>query len=110
MNGSVNRRLRKVSYELPVLDTFFEFSDNKAFNILHVNYRSIQNNFGALTNLLHNISSPLSALAVSETWLSESVQDVYASEGYSFFSKCRSNKIGGGIGLCINNSFDCKIC
>ena len=60
--------------------------------------------------MLRNISSPLSALAVSETWLTNNVHDVYAIEGYSFFAKSRINKIDGGIGLYINNSFDCKVC
>ena len=91
------------------LDKFFQFSDNRAFNLLHVNCRSIKKNFGALTNLLHSISSPLSALAVTETWLTEAVQDVYAIEGYNFFTKSRTDKIGGGVGLFVNNSFDCKI-
>ena len=49
------------------LEEFFRFSDNNNFNLLHVNCRSIKKNFRALTNLLRNISSSLSALAVSET-------------------------------------------
>ena len=46
---------------------------------------------------------------MTETWLTEAVQDVYAIEGYNFFTKSRTDKIGGGVGLFVNNSFDCKI-
>ena len=47
---------------------------------------------------------------VTETWLSESLQDVFTYTRISiFFLNLRCNKSGGGVGIYVNASFECKI-
>ena len=55
------------------------------------------------------LKAPITVIAVSETWLTELLNDVYSIPGYNFFAKSRTGKTGGGVGLSVNNSFDCKI-
>ena len=88
---------------------FFCLTDQASLNFLHINCRSLKKNFGPITNLLNFLSGPLSAIMVTETWLSESLQDVFTIQGYNFFSKSRCNKSEGGVGIYVNASFDCKI-
>jgi len=92
------------------LHDFFHFDDKLCFNVLHVNCRSLNRNFEALQNLLSSVSGKLSVIAVSETWLTELSQDTFNLSGYTFASKCRTNKIGGGVGLYIDSTIDYKIC
>jgi len=44
----------------------------------------------------------ISALAVTETWLLDEIDDMYNISGYNFISKSRSEKNGGGIGIIIS--------
>ena len=87
---------------------FFHLSDQSAINVLHVNCRSLKKNFLNLKNLLGFLESPLSAIAVTETWLTESVQDTYILPGYNFFPNSRTDKCGGGVGLYVQSCFDYK--
>ena len=91
------------------MNNFFNLSDISALNFLHINCPSLKNYFGPVNSLLHFISSPLSAMFVTETWLTESLHDVFTIPGYRFFSRSRLNKLGGGVGIYVNNSFDCKV-
>src|ERR1700690_3033710 len=68
------------------LNEFFKFDDKSALNVMHVNCRSLKQNFGALTNLLNQLTSNISVIALTETWPSESLQDVYNIPGYNFIS------------------------
>ena len=88
------------------LNDFFNFKDTSAINLMHVNCRSLKKNFSSLNNLIYSLSGIISALAVTETWLTESLQDVYNIPGYNFISIPRIGKTGGGVGLYLKNSFD----
>ena len=57
-------------------------------------------------NLLGLISGSISAIAVTETWLTVDTQDLYHIPGYTFLSNTRINKTGGGVGFFINNQLD----
>ena len=99
------------------LNKFFKFDDKSALNVMHVNCRSLKQNFGALTNLLNQLTSNISVIALTETWPSESLQDVYNIPGYNFISNHRIGKTGGGVGLFLNNQFEyrhrfdlCRMC
>lgn len=91
------------------LQNFFKFDSPQNFNALHVNCRSLNKNFAALKNLLSSVSGKLSIIAVSETWLTELSQDTFNLIGFNFVSNCRKNKIGGGVGLYIDDDIDFKI-
>jgi hypothetical protein len=88
------------------MNDFFNFNYVSAFNLMHVNCRSLKKNFGPLNDLLSHLTHPLCAIAVTETWLTEALQDVFVIPGYKFVSSPRINKSGGGVGLFLKNDFD----
>ena len=91
---------------------FFEFQDCCAVNFLHINCRSLKKNFDSVKILLSNISSTLTAVAVSETWLKATSTDAYIISGYKFVSSPRNpclHKRAGGVGIYVNNSLRFKI-
>ena len=88
---------------------FFNFEEKDSFNAIHINCRSLNKNFKALENLLIFISEKLTVIAVSETWLTELSEDTFNLTGYSFVSKSRVNKIGGGVGLYIDCNLEYKL-
>jgi len=51
----------------------------------------------------------VTCIAVTETWLTTENQDYFQLPNYSFVSKTRQSKLGGGIGLYIVNSFKYNI-
>ena len=91
------------------LHGFFNFDKKDSFNAIHVNCRSLNKNFKALENLLTSISGKLTVIAVSETWLTELSEDTFNLMGYSFVSKSRTNKLGGGVGLYIDSNLEYKL-
>src|ERR1043165_7269477 len=85
------------------LEKFFNFNNKQAINVIHVNMRSLKKNFDKLESLLHVASGKLSVIAETETWLTDDTKDAFFLPGYSFVSKCRSGKIGGGVGMFIRS-------
>ena len=79
------------------LGKFFKFNDTNALNLIHINARSLKKNFCHLETLLKNIPGQVSALAITETWLSESTSDLFLIPNYNFVSNPRSQKPGGGV-------------
>ena len=88
---------------------FFNSDKKDSFNAIHINCRSLNKNFKALENLLTSISEKLTVIAVSETWLTELSEDTFNLLGYSFVSKSRANKLGGGVGLYIDSTLEYKL-
>ena len=62
-----------------------------------------------LAHLLANINHKFSVLATTETWVKESNVNDLSFEGYNFVSNHRAYKIGGGVGLFIDQNFSYKI-
>ena len=69
----------------------------------------MKKNFSNIVNLLSTLSRPLTAIALTETWLTVSNQDTYQLPGYKFVSHIRINKTGGGVGIFISNEHSYKI-
>ena len=90
------------------LREFFQFDDPSAINLLHINCRSLRKNFDNIRLLLSTIKYPLTAFAISETWLNNTQSDVYNIPGYNFVSQPRSAKIGGGVGIYVDSRLDFK--
>jgi hypothetical protein len=74
------------------------------FNFMHVNCRSLNNCYNDLVTMLRLTTNPLAALAVTETWLDHSSQDLFDIQGYSFISQNRAKR-GGGVGLYVNKDY-----
>ena len=65
--------------------SFFRFDDLNAINLLHLNCRSLMKNFTGLQNLLSIISGKLTAIALTETWLTLNSKSTFHLPGYNFF-------------------------
>jgi len=72
---------------------------------MHVNCRSIHNNFKPFVNLLHIASCSLTAIVLTETWLTPQNQDMFIIDGYNFVVNSCSDRIGGGVGIFINSDY-----
>lgn len=82
---------------------------SNCFSTLHFNIRSLKKNFADFNEYLSTINFSFSAIALSETWLNESTNDIYSIPGYTFVSSYRKNKRGGGVGIFIKSSFEYKL-
>lgn len=79
------------------------------FDILHVNARSLNKNYDELVSLLSCLKHTFSVIGISETWLkSTSDINLFQIPGYSFVHVCRSDKLGGGVGLYVKDGLDSK--
>jgi len=85
--------------------SFFNFEDALSINLLHVNARSLKKNFLKLESLLAGIANPLSAIAISKTWLIENLTDSFFVPGYDLISKFRTDKLGGSVGIFVNSLY-----
>ena len=71
-----------------------------SFSVLHINAHSLLNKLDDIKSLLENIPRSFSAIGISETWLTDTTQDLVNISGYKFLSNHRTKKVGGGVGLC----------
>ena len=83
--------------------------DSNSFRLLYLNARSIRKH-GKFDNLKELISDLLpSAVAVTETWLSENEEEYYKIPGYSLFVSSRTSHRGGGVLLYVSNARSSKL-
>ena len=85
------------------------FDEKSMFSILHLNARSLLKNLDQLNLLLKNLNRSFSVLGVSETWLTDSTSELVNITGYNFVSNHRKSKIGGGVGIYLQNDIEYKI-
>jgi len=76
---------------------------------LHLNARSLLKNLDQLNLLLKNLKRSFSVLGVSETWLIDSTSELVNIAGYNFVSNHRKSKIGGEVGIYLQNDIQYKI-
>ena len=74
---------------------------------MHINARSLSKNINNITTELSLLSNKPSVLAITETW-AVSDNDHFPIIGYSSILKARKNKIGGGVGLYLQDKIDLK--
>ena len=79
-----------------------------AFSILHINSRSLIKNFSKLYDFLRTLKTKFSAVAVSETWLTDEIVKDYELQGYHMFYVNRRKKRGGGVALYVDETLQCK--
>jgi len=75
--------------------------------VLHVNCRSVLPKLTEIKNLILRL--PVSVLALSETWLADSLEDLVDLSGYQFIHRARQNGQGGGVGLLIQEDISFQI-
>ncbi|KAL7396416.1 hypothetical protein ABVT39_005480, partial [Epinephelus coioides] len=77
-------------------------------SILHINSRSLIKNFSKVYDFLGMLKTKFSAVAVSETWLSDEIGKDYELQGYRMFYVNRRRKRGGGVVLYVDETLQCK--
>ena len=90
------------------INSFCHFDEQSNLNILHLNCRSLKKNFDSLKTLLNSVNQKLTAIAISETWLTPSTEHIFQLQEYDFVSNSRSSKVGGGVGIYIDNDLTYK--
>ena len=88
-----------------------EFKNNclkeEHLSFIHVNSRSLSHNFDGLCSMLAELDHEFTAIGISETWFhSDTVVSLFNIHGYTLVHVDRQNKIGGGVGIYINNKYD----
>ena len=81
----------------------------KAFSLLHWNIRSLNNKFNDISEYIRSLNHDFSVIGLSETWLNDISEKYFDLPNYSFISKTRNNKHGGGVGMYISNTLDFKV-
>ena len=79
------------------------------FSVMHVNSNSLLGNFDNFCELNASVNYIFDVIAVSETHLESSTEDLVNLEGYIFLSKHRTYKKKGGVGLYLKNNLNYKI-
>jgi Reverse transcriptase (RNA-dependent DNA polymerase) len=84
------------------------FGSVSGLKIAHINAQSLPAHIEIVRNIL--VVSNLDILAVSETWLSDSINDVYVSvPGYRLHRHDRSGRRGGGVGIYIREDLSSSV-
>ena len=76
-----------------------------SISILHFNSRSLISNVSKIKHCLRQLEKQVTALAISETWLSDEQADMVEIEGYNMFFTNRTHSKAGGTALYINKSY-----
>ena len=92
------------------LNDFWTNDSSGNLNILYMNCRSLNKNFSDISNLMSASENKITALCLTETWLNKINENIFPLDGYNFVSKCRLDKVGGGLGIYLCNHLDYSIC
>ena len=77
------------------------------FSVLHFNIRSLNKNFDSLEQFLHTLTDSPTVVAVTETWLRNTMPvSLYSLEGYNFLGNNRLSRSGGGVGFYVSSKFE----
>jgi len=77
-------------------------------SLLHVNVRSLNKNYGHLTDYLETLNTTWSVIALSETWSDDQICGLYKLPNYKDVVNNRKSKRGGGVSLYINSDIGFK--
>ena len=104
-----------ISCDYYLEDTFnekckkFLMKNDDVFSICHTNIRSMPKNFTSFQSYLASLCLEFSAIAISETWLTNDNIELYNLPGYNMIGKCREKKRGGGVSIIIKESIKYKV-
>ena len=76
---------------------------------MHINCNSLFGNFENFVDLVDSVNNIFDVIAVSETHLDGTADDLVNLHGYTFINKNRTYKSKGGIGMYLKNNLSYKI-
>ena len=89
------------------------FSESKTEDIsasfFHLNIKSLPKHYNELNLYLDSLQVKFSFIALTETWLSESTEELYGIQNYNVVNRFRNGRKGGGVTLYINENIPCTI-
>ena len=85
-----------------------DFNSNHDLAIIHINARSLNANFDQFYALFDILKIKFDVICVSESWLDESISNLFNIEGYNAFHSHRSSRGGGSI-IYVRNIFSCNV-
>ena len=89
------------------------FSESKTEDIsasfFHLNIKSLPKHYNELNLYLDSLQVKFSFIALTETWLSESTEELYGIQNYNVVNRFRNGRKGGGVTLYINKNIPCTI-
>lgn len=78
-------------------------------NMIHLNIRSLPKNHDVFLEVFHNVLNNMQVICMTETWISEMMQDLYNIPGFTSCHISRSKKRGGGVSILIKDNITFKI-
>ena len=79
-------------------------ANSNCLSFFHLNIRSLPRHVDNLINYLSSINNKFSIIGISETWLQSN--DSINLESYNFVHNYRRDRLGGGVGLYVDNSLN----
>ena len=90
------------------VDDLCSFASCLSFAILMINIRSCRKNFNQFIAQFCNVLTYFSCILLTETWLTEDVDNVFNIPGYNCFNLYRNN-YGGGIKMYLKNGIQARL-
>ena len=85
------------------------FTNNKTFKILYINFRSLNEKTEELIYILNefkNKNSTIDIIAITEHWMNDFRASKYTLNGYNTIFSCRPTKRGGGSAIFVKNNIN----
>ena len=76
--------------------------------ILNLNVRSVLSKIDEFTALLHMMGCKFDVICLTETWLSEPVQNLANIMSFNAYHRVRDGRRGGGIAIYVNEQINCR--
>ena len=76
----------------------------EVLSLCHMNIRSVRKNLDSFENYLNLLNHKFTVIGLSETWLSNDDYNLYGLSGYNFIGNHRSDRIGGGVAICLKEN------
>ncbi|ESN96789.1 hypothetical protein HELRODRAFT_163912 [Helobdella robusta] len=95
-----NNQFKQIHYNNSNIKSFF--------NLMHINIRSLIHKADELFDYLNNFVCTFDVVAITETWINDSTEDLICMNGFKFIGKNRLSKHGGGVGFYVSNNLTFK--
>lgn len=90
------------------LDKNFFVSPITKFSCIHLNIRSLRQNFNLFVANLSQLNYEIDIIVLTEIWIFEEEISFYKIPGYTSFANCNEEYRSGGIITFIRDNFDAK--
>ena len=98
---------RSQYYDIDKFNTI-NYDPTNDLAIIHINARSMCANFDQFHLLFDLLKHKFDIICVSESWLDESISNLYNFEGYNAYHSYRLTR-GGGSSIYVRNNLNCNL-